>query len=324
MENLQEALTALARQQQETLQNAFHLQNESFTSSLQQFMGALQPILAFVSAQSASPPPAAPADPTAQTAEPNPKIKLPKLSMIDGRNAKLMCDWFDIAESYMKGAGIRANTPEAVNFVAGHFTGPLKEWWAAKLRTSKEDKLAAGYTGYVQFREDILANYRTRDPADEARTKLTKLKQTGDIEDYCRQTITLNSIIPDRDEADRIFLFTEGLKAYERKEVVTRAPTTLQQAIRIASEAAGLYDKSHRHTDTNRPSRHNNTPPATTPMDLGNLTTNNRNRQPGQLVRVKTNTTSEEREQLRRENKCFICKKTGHIAPRCPTRGRPN
>lgn len=249
----------------------------------------------------------------------NPKPQ--KLPTQDGRSSKGLVNWLDLAESHIAALGMPTGAPRTVNYVASSFTGPLSDWWVAALRKS-EDKVAAGFASFGELRAELLSAYRITDPVDDARHALSRLTQTGSIEAYVRETVSLNSMLPNRDEGDKIQLFAAGLKKMEKTEVLQRKPATLKDAISIATLTASLYDRAHRAGD-----RHDGPPgfhghrnaagPA--PMDLGVVTAPPR--PPARpLTRVNTNTTKEQRDQMRREGKCFVCRATDHIAPHCPHR----
>lgn len=328
---------ALQEQLQAMGQQAAHTQN-----TLQQLVAAVQPLLAwFVTTQQQNPANAASthSSPQAATAPADLEIpsglRLPKLEPVDGKNSRSLPAWFDQARGRMEASGARLDTRGAVHWVASHFTGVLRDWWSAQQKTS-EDYVAAGFTSFEALRKGVLASYRIKDEATDARQRLSRLVQTGSVEDYCQKTLSLNAHLPNRQEDDRVYLFVTGLRPFEKDFVVRGRPTTLAEAIRLATEASSLYDRVHAGDGNRRRAVPRSDPSGPTPMDLNamdaedsddadlnalaakqNRNSNTRNlRRP----RVTTDTTKEERDECRRKGLCFICKKAGHQAYDCPDR----
>lgn len=316
-------------------------QNQHTQSSLSQLTTMLQPLLAWFAAAQAQAPPAipahpAPAHPPLGTAAPAglalpAELRLPRLDAIDGRNPKTLRSWFDQVQGLVLAAGgdRLLASPHVVQFVAGHFRGPIRDWWSAK-QEQTQDYVTAGYTSFIDLRDAVLSNHRIKDDAEDARNKLDHLRQTGNIEDYCLRTLELNRYLPNRNEVDRIHLFTKGLKTFEREYVVRGKPTTLDAAVRLATEGSTLYGRVHTSASPAPRKRAVSDPGAgPTPMDISNLTLTRdavlqallgTSKPTYKTVagRVRTNTTKEEREELKRKGLCFKCKKHGHIAKDCP------
>ena len=242
--------------------------------------------------------------------------------------------WFDRARGRLEASGIDLNSRAAVHWVASHFTGVLGDWWSAQQKTS-DDFVSAGFSSFEALHQGVLASYRIKDEATDARQRLARLVQTGNVEDYCQKTLSLNAYLPNRQEDDRIHLFVTGLKPFEKDYVVRGRPTTLSDAIRLATEASSLYDRVH-SGDTKRRTvpRADNSGP--TPMDLnavdaesdeeanvnalGTKPKRSSTTRDFRRPRIRTNTTQEERDECRRKGLCFICKKPDHQACDCPER----
>ena len=317
---LQEQLHAMGQQ-------TAHTQN-----TLQQLVAAVQPLLAWFATtqrQQISPDAAtatnrqATANAPADLALPS-ALRLPKLEPADGRNSRSLPAWFDRARGRLEASGTNLNSRAAVHWVASHFTGVLGDWWSAQQKTS-DDFVAAGFSSFEALRKGVLASYRIKDEATDARQRLARLTQTGSVEDYCQKTLSLNAYLPTRQEDDRIHLFVTGLKPFEKDYVVRGRPTTLSDAIRLATEASSLYDRVHSGETRRRtmPRADNSGP---TPMDLNAVdadsdadadvnalgakprrysTTRNLLR-----PRIRTDTTQEERDECRKDCASFARSRT--------------
>ncbi|CAF1035577.1 unnamed protein product [Brachionus calyciflorus] len=87
------------------------------------------------------------------------------------------------------------------------------------------------------FKKQMVKEYVKPEVAELALSKLRKLSQTGDLREYAEEFKKLTSqLASPMSEADKISYFKNGLKASLKPALILNKPTTLKEAIRIASE----------------------------------------------------------------------------------------
>lgn len=187
-------------------------------------------------------------------------------------------------------------------------------------------------TTWDMFKEALVLRFRPIENSKIARTKLYMLCQYGckDVADYSEKFRALMENIPDMHVTDQVDHYRRGLVPHLQKELVQHEYDDLEKIMNAAVRVDHMEKLVH-PTHGGRPFRQGfggqfrggfngqrggTTPssspaPTSSPMELGNINNNNnRGRVPG--------LSQEEFRQLRAEGKCFRCKKTGHVANRCP------
>jgi len=140
---------------------------------------------------------------------------------------------------------------------------------------------------------------------EQARIKILGVSQVGTLEDYITEFTRLSLMVPGMDEHTRTMLFVMGLKEHTRGSVLRDHPSTLTAAIR-AAKMSGLTINDVTVQTTERPA------------GSGGRTFQEQDSLYGLRGAKLRKLTDEDRQQLLREGRCFLCRKKGHMARNCP------
>lgn len=176
--------------------------------------------------RSASPPPAAGANP--------PRPKAPPMTLFTGLMGSggfEIDQWLREVNKQFAHFGARAFPDDGakIAFAVEWMSGAAQDWW------ENEDK--NGIVSWASFVERLRHRYRPQMPAELARQRLRTLSQRGRCETYCNEFLKLVARIPDRCEEDKIFDFKMGLDRPLAAKVAEKQPKTLQEAMEIAVQA---------------------------------------------------------------------------------------
>ena len=107
------------------------------------------------------------------------------------------------------------------------------QWWEGELMMNNLDD--SDYS-WNEFKELFLQRFQPTELSSVFLSKLTNWRQTGNLESYINEFMSLSSCIPLDliSEKARIVLFTKGLNTNIGSVVMNANPITLQQAINVA------------------------------------------------------------------------------------------
>src|SRR3954454_14235083 len=213
-------------EQQPTMGDIMSLLQELHDSNTTLRHEALEQAQRIQELQAATPanPTPAPTNPTAHSPmQPN------KPAEFGGSKDECIETWLFQVEQYVALTNISHDT--RAFFAASFFRGAAALWWrsfASSLRDpDRPDILVCQWPA---FRQACLAQFRPVNAARVAREKLMVLTQSTSVANYAHRFRTLLLNIPDLSEADRLFLFTRGLKRDVAAMVQLSSPTSWETA----------------------------------------------------------------------------------------------
>ena len=235
--------------------------------------------------------------------------------------------WLSQIETFFQLGDVRDDSLR-VRSVGLFFRGPALSWWNMTQKVAEHSQQPLSWE---EFKAALMARFLPVDVGRIARAKLNTLSQKGckNLADYTEQFQRLMQNINDMGVTDQIDRYRQGLVLSLQRELAHKDFTTLA-AIMTAATRTDLVERQINphlrpfvqrfNQPHNKPEyrggyqapRQSSFPSASTavPMELGNINNNGAGRVPG--------LTQDEFRRLRAEGKCFRCKKTGHVANRCP------
>ena len=204
-------------------------------------------------------------------------------------------------DNYLSGL----NDTSAFQIAVSYLEDSAHEWFIVRQKTDGDS-----ITTWPALKDALVRRFETLNKEKIARDKLAKWKQKKDVATFNQDFLRIVLDIPNISIEEQIDRYTRGLKPYIWKELCTKDYEALNDAMRDAERV----ESAHRRLGAPPPRSHgkesgNGTPTGTTPMDIGNI----------QLKKL----TPAEKEQCRKEGKCFRCRQKGHLANKCP-KGRRN
>lgn len=165
------------------------------------------------------------------------------------------------------------------------------------------------FISYVDFVQKLEAEFSPVDYRMNLFDRWETISQTTSVERYSREffelKMTLKLQFP---EEYLIQKYIKGLKPRVKLAVVGQNPRSLEDATQIAqrvdmltfSKSAPSYGNMNNQPKHRRQTPHN---PPSDPMDLDNI----------KLTKL----TAEERQRLKKDGRCYRCRKPGHVAKDC-------
>lgn len=118
--------------------------------------------------------------------------------------------------------------------------GAALTWWLQR-EDAVAHSTATRYVNLDQFFDGLSAQFVPREGWQVAQDKLSRLVQTTSVAAFSEEFLNLVLCIPDMTEREKIHLFTRGLKASTRKEVMVRQCQTLDEAMVVADRVDTVY-----------------------------------------------------------------------------------
>lgn len=226
---------------------------------------------------------------------------------------------------YLDLCGISCNSEMAVMVISQYLGGSLASWFTNKTKTLGS---SGGYRSLDEFAAALRLAAGIRDPVMVAREKLANLKQTGSVSKF-RTEFSKHQAFLDENSGTS-FTFWDGLKPPIRAALVGKCDVKTDHWEVIADLAERidheLFNAARGGRSSFTPAIRSSSGPA--PMDLNLVKPSHpRSRSSSPASRPPTpgprpalkKLTDADREQLRKEGKCFKCRQPGHVAAECPT-----
>ena len=225
-----------------------------------------------------------------------PVIKFRKPEPFKGKGSIL--SWVVHMENYIR------NTPsaQAMAIAISYLEGNAHEWWIVHSTTPEGSQIAT----WAALKEALLARFQPLNKAKVARDRLGKWKQVRDVSSFNEDFLRIILDIPTISEEEKVDRYTRGLKPYIWEKMCTKDYHELADAMADAERIEAATKRSQRNPRQRTPGPPTSDPASTgvTPMDIG-------------TVRL-SKLTPAEREQCRKEGRCFRCRQKGHSAQECP------
>lgn len=194
-----------------------------------------------------------------------------------------------------------------IGFALSFITEGVAASWAAGIIKDGQATSPARYGTWDEFVVKLETAFLPVNAASDAVAKLKKLKQgAGGVDDYIATFRTTVGLTDFKDTAFIIDKFLDGLNDSLRRKVLgnTSEMKTLEDYYGVASRLDANYQYTNTFSSPHpKPNnfRRNIRQVATTDNDVA-------------IQKL----TAAERDKLRREGKCFRCRKAGHMSRECP------
>ena len=191
--------------------------------------------------------------------------------------------------------------PRAFNIAVSYLEGAAHEWWIVYKSTPEGQAV----NSWPALKDALSNRFETLNKTKIARDKLAKWRQIKDVSAFNDDFHKIILDIPNISVEEQIDRYTRGLKPYIWKELCTREYQRISDAMRDAKRVESAHKRLG--APPRKPGTQNPKPPQAdtpVPMDIGNIT----------LKKL----TPAEREQCKKEGKCFRCRMKGHVAKNCP------
>ena len=188
----------------------------------------------------------------------------------------------------------------ALTIAVSYLEGTAHEWWIV-FRETEEGK---AIQTWPQLQPALIKRFDTLNKVKIARDKLAKWRQIKDVPSFNDDFQRIVLDIPNISVEEQIDRYTRGLKPYIWKELCTREYTCLNDAMRDAERVESAHRRLGKNSRPDQAPKVRQAHDAPTPMDIGNV----------QLKKL----TTAERDQCRKEGRCFRCRQKGHMASNCP------
>lgn len=269
--------------------------------------------------------------------------KLFKPEPFSNEKGKNIDYWTADLDRYFNARGAMSDA-EQVNFVQVLLKGQVGQWYDGVVRDASRP-----LNNWNDIKTALLERYRPADVSRIARAALDSLQQLSSVNVYNELFLNTVERINSFPEGEKVYNYVKGLKQHVRMEVDRENPTTLNAAM-ISAQKAEIRLRLSSQSSANKSSNgymtryHSTASNATTstsaPMELGIMSINgytgdeiDDDTETNQLnaisqrrshaftgsnTRVPGRLTHEEIESLKKQGKCFHCKKHGHMKNVCP------
>ncbi len=157
------------------------------------------------------------------------KLDVPKPQEFCGRRSAKEVDNFLFAvEQYLQVTGVREEAMK-VSTAAMFLRDVAMLWW--RRRADDVKRGAVPITTWVQFQTELRKQFFPAFAKDDARARLRRLTQKGDVREYVREFSELLLEVPDLSNEDSLFTFLDGLKPWAKMELQRRGVQSLNEAI---------------------------------------------------------------------------------------------
>lgn len=239
-------------------------------------------------------------------------IRIPQPQRFKGnREGPKVLEWAHQATTYLKAAGMDQGTA-GVWHISNFFDSDAAVWWRLQCDRFDRGELMAP-TDWNQLKSALISQFQIFNHETDIRDQYSSLRQTASVSAYITKFRSLVVELPNEPEDHKIYQFLKGLKPEIQARTRTHKPKTLGAAMDIADEADRAHYHAYRGAATStRSAAGTSRGTGPTPMQIGAIVRGELNAilQPHELQR------------LRQENRCFECRKEGHLAKDCPKRKR--
>lgn len=193
--------------------------------------------------------------------------------------------------------------PQALTVAVSYLDGSAHEWWLGYKVTEEGSQIQT----WPQLQEALIRRFETLNKIKIARDKLARWKQIKDVSSFNEDFQKILLDIPTITIEEQLDRYARGLKHYIWKELCTKEYTSLGDLMKDAERvemAHRRFGKPAPRVATPDKPRQPTRPTGPVPMEIGNV----------QLKKL----TPAERDQCRKEGRCFRCREKGHMANKCP------